>query len=67
MQTKVLLGSRWLLILLVVLVLGGLSWLNGGPPIGNAGAWLMVVLAVGWPAVLSGRGCAARLRKQEDS
>ncbi|MDQ3286531.1 MAG: hypothetical protein M3P92_12695 [Actinomycetota bacterium] len=66
MQTKVLLGSRWLLILLVVVVLGGLSWLNGDP-IGNAGAWLMVVLAVGWSTVLSGRGCAARLRKQEDS
>ena len=63
---SVLLGSKWVLLVLAVLVYGGASWLNGSP-IGNAGAWLMVVLAVGWPAALSGRGCAARLRKQEDS
>jgi hypothetical protein len=25
----------------------------------------MMVLAIGWPAVLSGRGCATRFRKQE--
>ena len=50
---------------MAVLVYGGASWLNGSP-IGNAGAWLMVVLAIGWPAVLSGsRGCATRFLKQE--
>ena len=68
MQTSVLLGSKWVLLVLLVLavlVYGGASWLNGSP-IGNAGAWLILVLAIGWPAVLSGsRGCATRLRKQE--
>jgi hypothetical protein len=65
MQTSVLLGSNWVLLVLAVLVYGGASWLNGGP-IGNAGAWLMVVLAIGWPAVLSGsHGCVPRFRKQE--
>lgn len=54
------LGSRWILPA-AVLVYGGLAWLNGGP-IGNAGAWLLVVLAIGWPAALSSRGCAARRR-----
>jgi hypothetical protein len=66
MQTNVLgsvLGSKWMLLVLAVLIYGGASWLNGGP-VGNAGAWLMVVLAIGWPAVLSGSGCATRFRKQ---
>jgi hypothetical protein len=61
---SVVLGSKWVLLVLAVLVYSGASWLNGNP-IGNAGAWLIVVLAIGWPAVLSGRGCAARLRRQE--
>ena len=64
MKTSVLLGSKWVLLVLAVLVYGGASWLNGSP-IGNAGAWLMVVLAIGWPAVLTGRGCARRFGKQE--
>ena len=64
MQTSVLLGSKWVLSVLAVLVYGGASWLNGSP-IGNTGAWLMVVLAIGWPAVLSGGSCATRFRKQE--
>jgi hypothetical protein len=62
---RVVLGSKWVLLVLAVLVYGGASWLNGSP-IGNAGAWLMVVLAIGWPAVLSGsRGCATRFPNQE--
>ena len=65
MKTSVLLGSKWLFLLaLAVLVYGGASWLNGSP-IGNAGAWLVVVLAIGWPSVLAGSGCANRFRKQE--
>jgi len=68
MQNNVLgsavLGSKWVLLVLAVLVYGGASWLNGSP-IGNTGAWLIVVLAIGWPAVLSSRGCVARFRKQE--
>jgi mannose/fructose/N-acetylgalactosamine-specific phosphotransferase system component IIC len=64
MQTSVLLGSKWVLLVLAVFVYGGTSWPNGSP-VGNAGAWLMVVVAIGWPAVLSGRGCATRFRKQE--
>ena len=62
---SVLLGSKWVLLVLAVLVYGGASWINGSP-IGNAGAWLMVLLAIGWPAVLSGsRRCATRFGKQE--
>jgi hypothetical protein len=61
---SVVLGSKWVLLVLAVLVYGGAAWLNGSP-IGNAGAWLMVVLAIGWPAVLTGRGCATRFGKQE--
>ena len=62
---RVVLGSKWVLLVLAVLVYGGASWLNGSP-IGNAGAWLMVVLAIGWPAVLSGsRCCATRFPNQE--
>ncbi len=64
MQPRVLLGSKWILLVLAVLVYSGASWLSGSP-IGNTGAWLMMVLAIGWPAVLSGRGCATRFRKQE--
>jgi hypothetical protein len=65
MQTGVLFGSKWVLLVLAVLLYGGASWPSGSP-IGNAGAWLMVVLAIGWPAVLSGgRGCAKRFRKRE--
>ena len=63
MQNSVL-GSKWIVPVLAVLVYGGASWLNGSP-IGNAGAWLMVVLAIGWPAALSGSGCAPRFRKQK--
>lgn len=55
------LRSRIILLLVAVLLFGGAAWLNGGP-IGNAGAWLIVVLAIGWPAVLVGRRCVARLR-----
>ncbi len=66
MQTSVA-GSEWLLLLVAVLVYGGLCWLNGGEPIGNAGAWLMVVLAIGWPAALSSRGCASHLWKHHHS
>lgn len=58
------LRSRLVLLLAAVLLFGGAAWLNGGP-IGNAGAWLMVVLAIGWPAVLLGRRCAARLQGRE--
>jgi hypothetical protein len=61
---RAVLGSKWVLLVLAVLVYGGASWLNGSP-IGNAGAWLMVVLAIGWPTVLSGSGCTTRFRKQE--
>lgn len=53
--------SRLVLLLAGVLLFGGAAWLNGGP-IGNAGAWLMVVLAIGWPTVLVGRRCGGRLR-----
>ena len=65
MQTTVL-GSKWVLLLVAVLVYGGLAWLNGDP-IGNAGAWLMVVLAIGWPSALSSRGCTTRLWKRQHS
>ena len=61
---NVVLGSKWVMLVLAVLVYGGVSWLNGSP-IGNAGAWLIVVLAIGWPAMLTGRGCATRFGKQE--
>jgi hypothetical protein len=57
------LGGRLALLLAAVLVFGALAWLNGGP-VGNAGAWLMVLFAI-WPAAMLGRGCAARLRKSE--
>ena len=60
------LRSRLVLLLVGVLLFGGAAWLNGGP-IGNAGAWLMIVLAIGWPTVLVGRRCAARLRGRERS
>jgi hypothetical protein len=63
MKTSVL-GSTWVVLALAVLVFGGASWLNGSP-IGNAGAWLMVALAIGWPVVLTGSGCASRFRKQQ--
>jgi hypothetical protein len=63
MKTSVLLGSKWVLLVLAVLVYGGASWLNGSP-IGNVGAWLVVVLAIGWTWVLTGSGCASRFRKQ---
>jgi hypothetical protein len=55
------LRSRLVLLLVGMLVFGGVAWLNDGP-IGNAGAWLMVVLAIGWPTVLVGRRCAAHLQ-----
>lgn len=37
---------RWMLLLVAVFVFGGMSWINSGP-IGNAGAWFAVVLAIG--------------------
>jgi hypothetical protein len=58
--------SRLVLLLVGVLLYGGAAWLIGGP-IGNAGAWLIVVLAIGWPTVLVGRRYAARLRGRERS
>lgn len=63
MQTSAL-RFRLLLLVVGVLAFGGAAWLNGGP-MGNAGAWLMVVLAAGWPAALLGRRCAARMRGQK--
>ena len=52
---------RLVLLLVSVLLFSGAAWLNGRP-IGNAGAWLMAALAIGWPTRLVGRRCAARLR-----
>ena len=63
MQTMTL-RARLLLLLVGVLLFGGVAWLNGGP-IGNAGAWLIVVLAIGWPTMLVGRRRAARVRGRE--
>ncbi len=60
MQTTNL-RSRMVLLLVGVLLFGGAAWLNGGP-IGNAGAWLMVMLVIGWPTAVFGRRCAALLR-----
>ncbi len=67
MMQSTVLRSKWILLLLAMLVYGGLSWLNGSEPIGNAGAWLMVALAIGWPAALSSRGCASHLWKHHHS
>ena len=64
MQTMTL-RTRLLLLVVAVLVFGGAAWLNGGP-IANAGAWLMVVIAIGWPAALLGRRCAAHLRGRRE-
>ena len=40
------LRSMLVLLLVSVLLFSGAAWLNGGP-LGNAGAWLMAVLAIG--------------------
>jgi hypothetical protein len=38
----------------VVLVFGCLSWTNGDP-MGNAGIWMIVLLLLEWPEVVSGK------------
>lgn len=52
---------RMALMAAVVLVFGCLSWMNGSP-IGNAGTWLIVLLILGWPEVLSGKRCFAGIK-----
>ncbi len=57
--------SRWMLLLVAMLVFGGMGWIDGGP-IGNAGAWFAVVVAIGWP-VLAGHDCVPRLPNRKRS
>jgi hypothetical protein len=54
------LRAKLLLLVAATLVFGGVAWLTGNT-IGNAGAWLILVLAIGWPATLGGgRRCLSR-------
>ena len=56
-MNEMTLRAKLLLLAVATLVFGGVAWLTGNT-IGNAGAWLMVVLAIGWTATLAGgRGC----------
>ncbi len=56
---------RLTLLFVAVLAFGALSWINGGP-VGNVGARLAVVLAIGGSA-LAGRGCVLRRLNRERS
>jgi hypothetical protein len=54
------LRAKLLLLVVATLVFGGVAWLTGNT-IGNAGAWLILVLAIGWSATLGGeRRCLPR-------
>jgi len=54
------LRAKLLLLVVATLVFGGVAWLTGNT-VGNAGAWLILVLAIGWPATLvGGRRCLSR-------
>lgn len=58
-------ASRWMSLVLAVLVFGGMSWIAGDPN-GNAGAWFAISIAIGWP-VLAGRNRVPCLPNRERS